>query len=258
MVRVRYRLRAGAVYLTLSAFSACALSAGTGAVGQKPLEKSSAGAAPVTTTQAIRRYPLGDEALGIARTAGGREVVRYLVNCALPEDVVGFVELDSGSYEFPGGIGLAPDWIRRPLTEEEQRWVSACALARTNYFGVEVLISMRNTMTTFAALQTTPQEQREYSIYEGDFFGNLFSDPPVAGVSVGRRSQAEQGDSVLQRRVCTEHDPEGRTIGGKSVSRCGFIITGYADEPDAHTIAGQRFDAYISVYLKPDELLKSE
>jgi len=252
MVRVHHRLRAGAVYLAFSTYSACALSAGTGAVAQNRAEPSSAGSAPVTITQPPRRYPLGDEAREIVKTAGGREVVKYLVNCALPADVVAFVQLGSGSYDFPGAIGLAPDWTRRQLTEEEQRWVSACALARTNYFGIEVLISMRNSMTTFAALQTTPQEQKEYSIYEGDFFGNLFSDPPVAGVSVGRRSQAEQDDPVLQRRVCTERDPERPAIGGKPLSRCGFIITGYADETDAHTIAGQRFDAYISVYLKPD------
>ena len=50
----------------------------------------------------------------------------------------------------------------------------------------------------------------------------------------------------------TEADSARPEIDGKPLSRCNFIITGFFDEADAHMIAGQRYDAYISVYLKPD------
>ena len=233
------------------------LSACSRATRPEVMVRNVGGIAPVESATSLiapgrQRYPLNDEAREIAKTAGGREIIKYLANCALPEGVVAFVHVDSTHYEFPGAVGLVPDWVHRSLTEDEQRWVSACILARTNYFGVEVQISMRHPATTITALQTTDQERKEFSLYEGDFFGNLFAEPPVAAVSRARRSKHEPRASVLKRRVCTEVDSARPEIDGKPLSRCNFIITGFFDEADAHMIAGQRYDAYISVYLKPD------
>lgn len=198
----------------------------------------------------LQRYPLNEQATQLAQTAEGREFVQYLAGCALCEGVTAFVDVEGQHYEFPGAIGLAPQWIHHPLSEEEQRWVSACMLARTNYFGVEVKISLRNENSPVAALQTTAEERADFTIYEGDFFGNLFADPPVAGVALGHRSPEQQSDPVLQLRVCTAADTSLTPIDGHPLSRCRFIITGYADEPEAHTLGGQQYDQYIRVYLK--------
>lgn len=148
-------------------------------------------------------------------------------------------------------MGLAPDWLHRPLTEDEQRWVSACLLARTNYFGVEVQISLRADHSPSPALQTTDEERHEFTLHEGDFFGNLFADPPVAAVALGRATPEQRRDPVFQLRVCAAEDPDAAPIDSQKLSRCRFIITGDARDPDAHTLNGQRYEQYISVYLKP-------
>jgi len=201
--------------------------------------------------QAVRYFPLSDEANQIAQTPEGREFLKYLVGCALPEGMGAIATSDGNVYELPGSLGLAPNWLTQPMTEREQRWVSAGILARTNFFGKQVRISMRNPGSGIASLQTSEEERSEFSIHEGDFFGNLFAENPVACVAVGRRTPTEQADAILHVRVGTEIDPALGTIDGQPVSRCRFIVTGYSDEPGAHTWSGVSYPEYISVYLKP-------
>ncbi len=207
--------------------------------------------APAVATPSRQRYPLNDPAKDIAQTESGREFIKYLADCALDAGVAAYADVAGQHYEFPGVIGLAPHWLHRPLTETEQRWVSACILARTNYFGVEVQISLRADHSPFPALQTTDQERREYTLHEGDFFGNLFADTPVAAVAVGRATPEQRRDPVFQLRVCTAEDPDATRVAGQKLSRCRFIITGDTRDSDAHTFNGQYFEQYISVYLKP-------
>ncbi|WP_438024470.1 hypothetical protein [Sorangium sp. So ce233] len=101
----------------------------------------------------------------------GRELLRYTIGCALPEgqSLVGTV--DSTTYQFDGRIGLAPDWLRGPLPEKSQRWVTACLLAHVNGYGVEVAISLRG---RHPALATDSAERRAYQQEEISFFGNVF------------------------------------------------------------------------------------
>ena len=91
-------------------------------------------------------------------TADGREVYSYIISCALPEgkevDATISGAPDSappdtlytcgnGNCSFPGSLGLADYWIDHRLDVKGQRWVTACLLARVNYFGVKVIISLR-------------------------------------------------------------------------------------------------------------------
>lgn len=198
-----------------------------------------------------QRYPLNDPASRLAQTETGREIVKYLADCALCAGVAAYADVAGQHYEFPGALGLAPHWLDRSLTEDEQRWVSACILARTNYFGVEVQISMRVDHSPYPALATTDQERREFTLHEGDFFGNLFVAEPVAGVALGSATPEQRRDPVFQRRVCTAEDPNAAPLNGQKLSRCRFIITGDVRDPDAHTLNGQAYTQYISVYLKP-------
>ncbi|MDS4021844.1 MAG: hypothetical protein RKR03_15300 [Candidatus Competibacter sp.] len=215
------------------------------------LPPSPTGCMPVDATSSQRRYPLNDQAHDLARTESGREFVRYLADCALCPGVAAYADVAGQRHEFPGALGLAPHWLHRPLTEAEQRWVSACILARTNYFGVEVKISLRADHGPHPALAITDDERREFTLHEGDFFGNLFVDPPVAAVALGRATPEQRRDPVFQRRVCTAEDPDAAPLNGKKLSRCRFIITGDARDADAHTLSGQAYAQYISVYLKP-------
>jgi len=203
------------------------------------------------TPPSAERYPLNDQANHIAQTEQGREFIAYLADCALGAGVIAYADVAGQHYEFPGALDLAPQWLHRPLTEDEQRWVSACILARTNYFGVKVEISLRAEHSPYSSLQTTDQERQEFTLHEGDFFGNLFADTPGAAVALGRSTPEQQNDPIFKLRVCAVEDPNAIPLAGKKLSRCRFIITGYAQDPDAHTLNGQQYDQYISVYLKP-------
>src|SRR5205085_12298424 len=103
----------------------------------------------------------------------------------------------------------------------------------------------------FASLQASAEELREFTICEGDFFGNIFADPPVACVALGRRTALQQADPIFNVRVGTQVDPELPLVDGFPVSRCGFLITGHVDEASAHHHRGVLYDAYVRVYLKP-------
>lgn len=152
-------------------------------------------------------------------TAEQREFVSYLVSCAMPEGVVLEAAHAGQDYRFEGSMGLAPDWLSRGMTATEQRWVSACLLARTNAFGKRIKISVRGTGPE--VLQATPSERASHTLFEGGFFGNLFAEQPWAKSCTGKRAPVENNDAILRDRVCTE-----RRMDGSGLTRCGFIDVG--------------------------------
>ena len=198
----------------------------------------------------VKQYELERNDLMVSDT--GRKFLSYLIDCALPEDTGVFFEHDGRKYEYRGVMGLAPGWLDSPLTESEERWVSACMLARTNHFGTSVQISMRAEHGDFESLQVSKEERNLFTIYEGDFWGNLFADDPVAYAYRGSRTPEEDQDPVLQKRVCTEID-ESLSTQENPISRCGFILTNDGAESEAREVWGQKYQEYISVYLKPEK-----
>jgi hypothetical protein len=91
------------------------------------------------------------------------------------------------------GVGINADgtsWSASGTCDEScQRWVSACILARTNAYGVHVLVSMRAPANTppgrqaqfdniRKALETTADERSEFGTREGAYYGNLFATTP--------------------------------------------------------------------------------
>jgi hypothetical protein len=114
---------------------------------------------------------------GLMQTEDGRDVLSYVIGCALPASESRTVTYSGTAYTFDGSIGLAPDWGVRPPNVSERRWVTACLLARTNLFGVSVPISMRH--DTNAVLTASPAEQAQYETVEGAFFGDLFGETQV-------------------------------------------------------------------------------
>ncbi len=181
-----------------------------------------------------------------------REQLKYLASCALAEETEVYTTVEGEEYSFEGSIGLAPQWIDRGLVGEEERWVSACMLARTNFFGKTVQISMRapeGIEVPSKSLETTPEEIEGFSIFEGGFFGNLFAENPVAYTCLGDRTAEENADPILQDRVCTEetdaYDAKER------LSNCRFIITGQCSDPESFKVGDEVYKEVIFVYLKP-------
>ncbi|MBL0219682.1 MAG: hypothetical protein IPQ07_38180 [Myxococcales bacterium] len=118
------------------------------------------------------------EVMAMMDTDSGRDVLSYIVGCALPigQDLVA-KDSTGVEYTFPGWIGLAPAWATRAPTVSERRWVTACLLSRTNVNGVPVKISMRH--DTNLALLTSATERATYTQAEGAFYGDLFAPVPV-------------------------------------------------------------------------------
>jgi len=197
---------------------------------------------------AVRRMPLGEEALLI--TAENRQLLGYLIQCALPADVELYSDVDGVRHVFRGAMGLAPAWAERALTETEQRWVSACIMARTNYFGKKISISMRAQQTEHAALTASAREQEDYTVFEGGYFGNVFATQPVAYTCSGNHGRLAQDNSNLVDRVCTI-PTSNKTAEGLRLSRCNFIHVGRCNGVERFTIDGVTYDEVIFTYLKP-------
>jgi hypothetical protein len=154
----------------------------------------------------IRQVPLKRREL--VNTPEQRHLLKYLVSCSLPRGVEAYVDDDGERHTFPGSLGLAPAWAERGLTETEQRWVSACILARTNAFGKSVRISMRAAEPAPPSLQASETERAAFNLFEGAFFGNIFAEKPVGYVCRGAR--AGQESRVLSSLIESVRSPPER------------------------------------------------
>ena len=187
-----------------------------------------------------RTVKLSDERM--AQTPQGRERLKYLANCALAEDLVLTAESAGERYTFPGGLGLAPQWDQRAMTEQEQLWVSACMLARTNFYGIKVLLSMRSDFPSNApGLQIMTEEDKAYPLEEATYFGNLFADKPVGYVCSPEQTAQRRANFAAQRRICALPGADGKTA-------CGMVHVGVCSTTN-YNQGGYQYRAAISVFL---------
>lgn len=114
-----------------------------------------------------------------------RELLKVLIECALdgapsplmlPASVKDPADTSSllGPKVYYGRHGLAPNWTSRRLTEDEQEFVSACVMARTNYYGATIDILMEG----HAPLQYDADWRSDYPYAESTVWGNLFTSTP--------------------------------------------------------------------------------
>ncbi len=154
-------------------------------------------------------------------TEEGRQVLEYLVSCALPEGVTLGADFEGVHYEFPGGLGLAPRWTHRRLTRSERGWISACMIARVNLYTTAVAVSLRG---PHPALTVDPAEGAFYTIEEGAFYGDIFTPEgePIVWVACQGEGQALGEFGQLDDRDCAEEDG-----GNPGLTRCGFTYAGH-------------------------------
>lgn len=182
----------------------------------------------------------------LAGTPEGRELLAYVAQCVLLDGDVLVVEHEDGAHELPGLLGLAPEWETRPLTESEQRLVSACLLAHVNAYGESVSVSLR----AGDILLSTGEERRAYPVYEGTFFGQVFDDDTlVTHACAGSPAVAALEHSADRHlRVCTDATDDCEIA---SVGRCRDVCetrsetAGWTD----CWAGGVRYTETISVYL---------
>jgi hypothetical protein len=116
-----------------------------------------------------------------------REALKYITSCALPESAHIQFSVDGVNYNYKGQLALAPEWgvSGGSCNQSCQEWVSACLMARLDYLGEQVTISLRGDKPT---LVPSPVELKFFTYREASYFGNVFVDPQVrdACVSPGR------------------------------------------------------------------------
>jgi len=128
------------------------------------------------------------------------ELLEFFVGCALNEGDTWNVTYNGTFYTFMGSLGLAPSIVTSPPTYQQELWLSSCLMVRVNHFGRHVLISLRGN-----AFTTTEEEEEEYTVFEGSFFGNLFLNPQQKYACQGvQESIAIQESPDRQWRVCTD------------------------------------------------------
>ena len=180
----------------------------------------------IASIAVAKEHLLRNESL--AQTEQGRQLLKYLVGCALPEADSVFITIDEKKYTFQGNLGWVPGWVDRPMTDAEKRKMSACIAAHTNFFGKTVQISLRSDdLAAPKGFQTTATERKDYSFFEAGFFGNLFVENPVSYVCLGNDSAERDKHLESLYRVCSlEH----KNV--KGFSRCNFKIVGHCkDKP---------------------------
>ena len=155
------------------------------------------------TNNALTNNALSDES--------ARAVLQYVVSCALPAGQQVDVTVDGVAYSYPGELGLAPQWglTSGTCNTSCQEWVSACVMARVDYLGAKVLISMRGATPALTASNT---EIANYTVAEGAYYGNIFLATPERNACIA------PGRSGLPR-VC-----------GPTTAGCVVDAIGYCDD----------------------------
>jgi hypothetical protein len=206
------------------------------------------------TNNAITNNAITNNAITSAalEDPNARELFKYIVSCALPATSHVDLTIDGVDYSFPGELSLAPKWglPGGSCNTACQEWVSACILARVDYLGQKVSISVRGAQS---ALTPTADELANYTYREGAYYGNLFADTQVRDACIA------PGRSGLPR-VC------GPTLDGcvvHAVDDCTRVCTGSAGfgsfmscadhkKVNGQFPAGTRFyPTAITVFLDP-------
>ncbi|HEX8113385.1 MAG TPA: hypothetical protein VF516_36900 [Kofleriaceae bacterium] len=157
---------------------------------------------------------------GLLATADGRDVFSLVVSCAVPSDVTLVATVNGAQFEFPGEVGLAPQWLSTRLAHPGQRWVSACMFARVNAHEVVIPISMRG---PHPELATSAAERAAWTLEEGAFFGNAFGPVarPLQAFACRGKDKAAGNTGELADRDCAAPDPAN-----PGFTLCGMMFAG--------------------------------
>jgi hypothetical protein len=176
------------------------------------------------------RLTLNASADDLLNTDDGRELLTFILQCAIPADQTFEGTATSGpdagtTFEFNGEVGLAPEWMDRALDEDGSHWVSACLFSRVNAVDLTVPISIRGPNS---ALATSADELANWTLEEGAFYGEYFLPltEPIAWFACSGRDSAS---SASRNRLCALPDPAH-----PGLTQCGFNYAGPCGQFTAH------------------------
>jgi hypothetical protein len=109
---------------------------------------------------------------GLMTTSDGRQLVQYIIKCALPSGSQLVAHDQNGSpYTYPGLLGVAPEWQTSACSTDCQERISACVLAHVNNAGVHIALWITSEGNIGWGTSSS------YPYEEGSFFGNFFGVP---------------------------------------------------------------------------------
>ena len=161
------------------------------------------------------------------RDPWAQEVFERLVSCAVARGQTLLWSYDGQQQEFAGEWGLCPEWIKSPVSGDDEclEKVSACIVSRMNVDWTEVYIAME--FPTNGAGSAPPEDWDDYVLEEGAFWGTIFH-----GIDPGFQVFVE-GDELVYRisgRTYTlplPADPETRLAFHQDV----MAASEYSDTP---------------------------
>jgi len=148
-----------------------------------------------------------------------------LIHCALPPWKAWTGVINGEETLITGLMGLASDLIDFPMWPEQRFLVSACLLSSINYFGKPIQISNRNN----PMLGTEKSEMKDFRVYEGAFFGDIFEDDSKRFGCRGTRNAVALAQSAdRQWRRCTDEGYDcGIEIVGDCIDHCELYSEDY-------------------------------
>lgn len=183
-----------------------------------------------------------------------RVLFNSMVKCALSKsDTINVEGAGNRTYSISGILGLAPDWLEIPLNLQQQKWVSACAIAQLSWLGTDIPVSLRAPAApSLIPLKADVRETALFRLYEGAYWGNLFAEEQTAFACYGRKRLGVANLKVLKARLCSLPSTTILTPNGTSqISACGLVIIG----PCEGLIKRDALDPQtIHVYLNPDQI----
>jgi hypothetical protein len=209
---------------------------------------------------------------GLMTTAGGREVMKYMVKCAFPSGHQLTARDQYGtSYTFDGSLGVAPELETGTCDIACQERVSAAMLAHVNNSGLHVGIWLAGPDNGIG-WDASPN----YPYQEGAYFGNMFAPTPKgnycagknlgAGVAKGRMG-ASIGNSVLASPYGEQWDPVTNgsvpvACASTSNNYCNAQSTGFTScsdpSPAAPYTTGHSWTHVVTVWrnFEPTQIYK--
>jgi hypothetical protein len=169
------------------------------------------------TSNALTSNALTSSAL---RDPLARQLLKYVVSCALATGAHFDINVDGVVYGFDGELGLHKKWGDSGGSCDNacKAWVSACVLSRINYLGIATPISMRGNK---GELSSDSAERIAYPTREGAYYGNIFSSSPIfyacvspENTSIARVCGSSMDDCVLKvvgtcRDACDKPQSDG-------------------------------------------------
>ena len=185
---------------------------------------------------------------GLMTTAGGRDIVKYMVKCALPAGQTLTKQDQNGvSYDFPGAIGVAPEAMTSCNIDCQEK-ISACMLAHVNNSGAHIGIWLVGADTGIG-WGSSPS----YPYQEGAYFGNLFPTNWQGYYCVGKDMGSGEVPGRLGAPISTSVYANAYGYEGKCNYNCTTSNEGYSQCNDISTplapyTAGHKWGHVITVW----------